>query len=105
VRVRNGLALDWPKYSKGKYNRAQREAERAERGMWSGSYVEPWLYRAWKAVGRKPAQTTQIQACRIGAAGAESCGELGVKMNNFWVGVLVSLIVSVAANLILALSG
>jgi endonuclease YncB( thermonuclease family) len=25
--VRNGLALDWPTYSKGKYDRAQRDAE------------------------------------------------------------------------------
>jgi endonuclease YncB( thermonuclease family) len=43
--VRNGLALDWPQYSKRKYLDAQREAEHAGRGMWAGSYVEPWLYR------------------------------------------------------------
>jgi len=44
--VRGGLALDWPQYSKGKYDAAQRDAERAGRGIWKGSYVEPWLYRA-----------------------------------------------------------
>ena len=44
--VRNGLALDWPQYSKGRYAAAQREADQAGRGMWVGSYVEPWLYRA-----------------------------------------------------------
>jgi endonuclease YncB( thermonuclease family) len=44
--VRNGLALDWRQYSKGRYREAQREAERAGRGVWRGSYVEPWLYRA-----------------------------------------------------------
>lgn len=43
--VRNGLALDWPEYSKRKYGAAQREAEQAGRGIWVGSYVEPWLYR------------------------------------------------------------
>jgi endonuclease YncB( thermonuclease family) len=43
--VRNGLALDWPQYSKRKYDEAQHEAEHAVRGMWAGSYVEPWLYR------------------------------------------------------------
>jgi hypothetical protein len=43
--VRNGLALDWPQYSKGKFDTIQREAEHAGRGMWAGSYVEPWLYR------------------------------------------------------------
>jgi endonuclease YncB( thermonuclease family) len=44
--VRGGLALDWPRYSKAKYDAAQRDAERAGRGIWKGSYVEPWLYRA-----------------------------------------------------------
>jgi endonuclease YncB( thermonuclease family) len=44
--VRNGLALDWPQYSKGRYGAAQRDAERAGSGIWKGSYVEPWLYRA-----------------------------------------------------------
>lgn len=44
--VRSGLALDWPQYSKGKYAAAQRDAEHAGRGIWAGSYVEPWLYRA-----------------------------------------------------------
>jgi endonuclease YncB( thermonuclease family) len=43
--VRNGLALDWPQYSKRKHDAAQHEADRAGRGMWAGSYVEPWLYR------------------------------------------------------------
>jgi endonuclease YncB( thermonuclease family) len=44
--VRSGLALDWPRFSKGRYDAAQRSAERAGRGIWKGSYVEPWLYRA-----------------------------------------------------------
>ena len=44
--VRNGLALDWRQYSRGRYTGAQRDAERAGRGIWKGSYVEPWLYRA-----------------------------------------------------------
>src|SRR6201993_5234032 len=43
--VSNGLALDWPNYSRGMYDKNQREAEHAGRGMWSGSYVAPWLYR------------------------------------------------------------
>jgi len=43
--VRNGLALDWPQYSKRKYESAQGDAEQAGRGMWAGTYVEPWLFR------------------------------------------------------------
>ena len=44
--VRSGLALDWPLFSKGRYEAAQHDAERIGRGIWKGSYVEPWLYRA-----------------------------------------------------------
>jgi endonuclease YncB( thermonuclease family) len=52
--VRNGLALDWPTYSKGKYDQAQRDADHAGRGMWAGSYVEPWLFRACIRLGGRP---------------------------------------------------
>ena len=52
--VRNGLALDWPQYSKGKYASAQREADRSGRGMWAGSYVEPWLFRVCIRLGGTP---------------------------------------------------
>ena len=53
--VRNGYALDWPRYSNGKYGDAPREAERAGRGIWSGSYVAPWLYRSCIRAGGKSA--------------------------------------------------
>jgi endonuclease YncB( thermonuclease family) len=53
--VSNGLALDWPNYSRGMYDKIQREAEHAGRGIWSGSYVEPWLYRACTRAGGRPA--------------------------------------------------
>src|SRR3954451_3266380 len=53
--VRNGFALDWPQYSKGRYADAQREAEHGGRGIWAGSYVEPWLYRACTRAGGRPA--------------------------------------------------
>lgn len=53
--VANGHALDWPKYSKGKYEDAQRSAEKAGRGIWAGSFVEPWQYRACVKAGGRPA--------------------------------------------------
>jgi hypothetical protein len=31
------------------------EAEQAGRGIWKGSYVEPWLYRVCVRAGGKPA--------------------------------------------------
>jgi endonuclease YncB( thermonuclease family) len=52
--VRNGLALDWPQYSKRKFDSVRREAVHAGRGMWAGSYVEPWLYRVCIRAGGSP---------------------------------------------------
>jgi len=52
--VRKGLALDWPQYSKGRYDGAQRDAEHAGRGIWKGSYIAPWLYRACMRASGKP---------------------------------------------------
>ena len=54
--VASGHALDWPKYSKGKYEDAQRSAEKANRGIWTGSFAEPWLYRACMKAGGRPAE-------------------------------------------------
>jgi len=53
--VGQGLALDWPHYSHDKYHAAQRGAERAGRGIWAGSFVEPWQYRACVRAGGGPA--------------------------------------------------
>jgi endonuclease YncB( thermonuclease family) len=52
--VRNGHAFDWPQYSRGKYATEQKEAERNGRGVWAGSYVVPWLYRACIRNGGRP---------------------------------------------------
>ncbi|MET4041854.1 endonuclease YncB(thermonuclease family) [Bradyrhizobium sp. RT6a] len=43
--VSNGHALDWPRYSKGKYSQAEKEAEKWLRGIWAGSFAAPWKYR------------------------------------------------------------
>ena len=53
--VHNGLALDWPHFSKRRYQAAQRDAEHAGLGIWKGSYVEPWLYRACIRAQGRPA--------------------------------------------------
>lgn len=57
--VSNGHALDWPKYSKGKYEDAQRSAEKANRGIWAGSFVVPWQYRACMKAGGRPAACSE----------------------------------------------
>ncbi len=54
--VSSGLALDWPQYSRGKYDTAQQQAEHAGRGIWTGSYVDPWLYRGCIRASGRPAE-------------------------------------------------
>src|SRR5258706_8069250 len=53
--VTNGLALDWPRYSNGRYAAQQRAAEHGSAGMWAGSFVEPWNYRACVRPSGRPA--------------------------------------------------
>lgn len=43
--VQNGYALDWPKYSNGRYSSAQANASREELGIWAGTFAVPWRYR------------------------------------------------------------
>jgi endonuclease YncB( thermonuclease family) len=54
--VQNGLALDWPTYSHGKYGLAQRDAELHGRNLWAGSYAKPWQFRACIRRGGRPAE-------------------------------------------------
>ena len=46
--VRRGYAVDYTRYSGGKYAPAQLEARRAKRGIWAGEFLEPeqWRHRA-----------------------------------------------------------
>ncbi len=44
--VAQGWALDYAQYSAGAYRAAQEEAKRAKRGIWQGSFLPPWEYRA-----------------------------------------------------------
>lgn len=43
--VRQGHALDWPRYSQGEYAPAEKAARSARRGMWAGSFARPWEWR------------------------------------------------------------
>jgi endonuclease YncB( thermonuclease family) len=50
--VRLGLALDYKRYSGAAYAGQERASRRNRRGMWNGSFIEPWDWR--KARRRKP---------------------------------------------------
>jgi len=43
--VRQGYALDWPRYSDGFYEAEQTEARENGRGMWPGEFAIPWEWR------------------------------------------------------------
>jgi endonuclease YncB( thermonuclease family) len=60
--VANGHALDWPLYSKGKYERYQGEAQKAGRGIWTGSFIEPWEYRACRRSGSAINQCSDLSS-------------------------------------------
>ncbi|WP_209691857.1 thermonuclease family protein [Agrobacterium tumefaciens] len=51
--VRQGHAVDWVRYSKGRYSAEQAEAQREGFGVWSGPFRTPCVYRATKS-GRSP---------------------------------------------------
>lgn len=43
--VTSGYAIDWPKYSKGRYAEEQRQAEAAGAGIWAGTFERPCVVR------------------------------------------------------------
>lgn len=43
--VRSGNALDYRRYSRGRYRDAERAAQARRVGMWSGDFERPWDYR------------------------------------------------------------
>lgn len=47
--VRNGWALDWPRYSDGEFADAQEEARGEGRGIWRGAFEQPCEARARRA--------------------------------------------------------
>ena len=51
--VRNGYALDWPRYSNGRYAAEQSAAQAARLGVWKGDFLFPCIARAERD-GREP---------------------------------------------------
>ncbi len=46
--VRSGYALDYEYFSKGYYADAQNMARNENKGLWSGQFIEPWVWRRQK---------------------------------------------------------
>ena len=43
--VRNGYALEWPRYSQGKFSIDQEFAKKNNLGIWTMKFEYPWLWR------------------------------------------------------------
>lgn len=44
--VKNGWAIEFPRYSDGRYASLQQTAQRQRRGVWAGEFQRPWEWRA-----------------------------------------------------------
>ena len=44
--VSSGHALDWPQYSRGAYASQQKGARTTHAGIWAGTFMPPWEWRA-----------------------------------------------------------
>ncbi len=73
--VRQGLALAYRKYST-LYVPDEDEAREAERGLWSGSFVEPWR---WRRQQRSRSNSTQHRQSRT--APSQGAGKCRIKGN------------------------
>ena len=67
--VRNGHALDWPRYSKGAYAKDQADAKSKRLGIWAGAIQPPWEWRAAQNQIVETAapliSTTPVRGCEI----------------------------------------
>lgn len=71
--VRNGHAMDWPRYSGGRFS-ADQNAARSERvGIWAGRFQPPWEFRS--------SQRDSSQAVSLLSSSAQSASNCSIKGN------------------------
>lgn len=69
--VRNGWAMDFPRHSGGAYAAEEAAARREKLGIWAGTVMAPWEWRAsqrqssWPARQMRPGETGAPGNCRI----------------------------------------
>lgn len=52
--IRRGWAVDFVRYSRGRYEAEQDAAQRAAAGLWAGDFDVPWEWRAKRRASARP---------------------------------------------------
>ncbi|WP_245330998.1 thermonuclease family protein [Mesorhizobium sophorae] len=73
--VRDGWALDWPRYSNGAYADLQAAAKAEGKGIWIGAFERPWEWRADRRNGK--AATAPIVPLVGVSSGSDGCNIKG----------------------------
>jgi endonuclease YncB( thermonuclease family) len=67
--VEQGQAMDWPRYSDGRYAGQQSKAKGARRGIWQGEFQEPWDWRHEHAASEPIPSTSTSSSGLLGFLG------------------------------------
>lgn len=80
--VRNGHAMDWPRYSNGEFSGEQSAARANKVGIWQGQFELPW---EWRAAQREQTDSSSIVSLTPSAvsraAASKQSGACDVKGN------------------------
>lgn len=80
--VRNGHAMDWPRYSNGGFAKEQSAARAEKIGVWQGSFQPPW---EWRTAQRKQSDSSStvslVPSAASPATASEQSGACNIKGN------------------------
>jgi len=62
--IRHGWAVEYTQYSDGRYSGEEKEAQRAKRGLWAGTFIKPWDWRRGERLPNE-ASTGSDRKCAI----------------------------------------
>ncbi len=80
--VRNGHAVDWPRYSNGAFSGAQSAAKAEQVGIWQGQFELPWKWRAAQSEQTDNSSTVSPTPSAVSpAAASKQSGACDIKGN------------------------
>jgi endonuclease YncB( thermonuclease family) len=76
--VKNGYALDWPRYSHGAFSGQEEAARASKRGVWQGDFQKPWEWRVAQPDQTAPAAPS-FAVSHEGKSGCNIKGNISAK--------------------------